>query len=751
MTVLMGYCDRISAMPGETIRFMVSCRGTEGYRADIVRVLNPEAGPDATPFRTEAIDVAANGEYPARRQDIHIGSWAVVPASPLISALESFTLQAMVSSTLPGTGRQALMGTWSEARMSGYGLGLDDAGALELRLGDGAGAVEAVSTGVPLRTHKWYFVAASFDAGTGAIELVQEPLADKTFGADPGVHMKASTTLRPAPGPGPFLFAAWHKGEAADREPPEDLLMGCHYNGKIDRPRLANRVLDRAEMASLAGAAVPAGLERAVIAAWDFARDISSERILDLSPNRLDGETVNLPTRAVTGHNWTAEEMNWQRAPEQYGAIHFHEDDLYDAGWSADFSLTVPKDMRSGCYAARLRAGEAEFYVVFFVRPPRGTATANIAYLAATATYTVYQNNVGRFTNKWVEVMKGVLTQIDATDTLLLDHPELGLSTYDVHRDGSGVCYSSRLRPAMNTRPTGRLWNYCSDLFVVDWLEQIGLGYDVITDDDLHAEGLGLLQNYRVVVTGGHPEYYSIEMLDALDAWLRAGGRLMYMGGNGFYWRIAYHPTKPGVIEVRRAEDGTRAWIAEVGEYYHSFTGEYGGMLRRQKRAPNALVGVGFISQGFDASAPYRRTPESRDARATFIFDGIDDEVLGDFGVMLGGAAGAEIDCVDPTLGTPPHALVVASSENHSNTYFLVNEEVAAAIGTMDGVQNPAIRADMVFFETEGGGAVFSTGSIAYSGSLGANGFDNNIARLTTNVLKRFVDETPFEMPDRVG
>jgi len=198
---------------------------------------------------------------------------------------------------------------------------------------------------------------------------------------------------------------------------------------------------------------------------------------------------------------------------------------------------------------------------------------------------------------------------------------------------------------------------------------------------------------------------------------------------------------------VRRGEGGTRAWDAEVGEYYMSFTGEYGGMWRRQKRAPNRLVGVGFISQGFDASSFYRRTAESRDPRAAFIFRGVGDEVLGDFGAMLDGAAGVELDCADPALGTPAHALAVARSEDHSNVYELVNEEILVGHGATDGLLNTKVRADMVFFETPGGGAVFSVGSIAYPGSLGHNGFDNNIARLTTNVLVRFLDPTPFEMP----
>ena len=129
------------------------------------------------------------------------------------------------------------------------------------------------------------------------------------------------------------------------------------------------------------------------------------------------------------------------------------------------------------------------------------------------------------------------------------------------------------------------------------------------------------------------------------------------------------------------------------------------------------------------------------------MFDGISEELIGDFGILQGGAAGLEIDSVDGALGTPGHALVVARSENHSNTYELVAEEVRVPHGATNAIQNPDIHADMVFFETSGGGAVFSTGSIAFSGSLGWNGFENNVARLATNVLNRFVAPEPFAPP----
>ena len=42
--------------------------------------------------------------------------------------------------------------------------------------------------------------------------------------------------------------------------------------------------------------------------------------------------------------------------------------------------------------------------------------------------------------------------------------------------------------------------------------------FDLITDDELHHEGAGLLANYKTVVTGSHPEYHTPQMLDGLQA-----------------------------------------------------------------------------------------------------------------------------------------------------------------------------------------------------------------------------------------
>ena len=744
---VMGYCDRWSVAPGETVTFMVSCLGAERYDATIVRLKQPEAGPLATPFAPEPVAAPCNGSHAGRAQAIPIGSFAAVPVHPALALAGSFTLAAYVLPTTPAKGRQALVGTWCEASQTGYGLEIDDAGALALRLGAGAGHVAAVSTGVALVRRRWHLVAASYDAMRDAVTLWQEPLAGHDVLVDRPVTVTRGALLQPGGSGGPLTFAAWRAGPADGPSAWGGLRFACHFNGRIDRPRLAGAALDRVGIARLLDD--PPGPD--VIGAWDFAHDIPSETIRDLGPWQLHGVTVNLPTRAVRGHDWTGATMEWTRAPAQYGAIHFHDDDLVDACWAPDFGFTVPADLRSGVYAAKLTADGFDFWIPFFVRPPRGTTRSAVAFLASTATYTAYLNARMRYLSLAAERYAGRLTVMDAIDALVLEFPELGASTYDRHSDGTGVAYSSRHRPLTNVRPTGRHWNFNLDLFIVDWLEQLGGDYDVITEDDLAEEGLGLLAPYRVVLTGSHPEYDSAGMLDALEGYVKRGGRLMYLGGNGFYWRIAHHPSRAGVIEVRRAEAGVRAWESEPGEAHHSFTGEYGGLWRRNARAPQRLAGVGFISQGFDKCSYFRRQPAADDPRIAWAFAGVPDQIIGDFGVLQGGSAGLEIDAVDRYLGTPAHALVIARSENHSNVYELVAEEVLLPHGATDATINPDIHADIVFFETPAGGAVFSVGSIAYAGSLGWNRFDNNLARLTTNVLTRFKDPAPFAMPAPTG
>ena len=743
-----GYADTLSAAPGETISFMVNCE-LPRYRVEVVRVICGDTNPAGPGVKEHAVKTPVSKTYAGRRQTIEAGSYVTVPNRPPLEDLDSFSFQAFIWPTTPTKGRQVIAAKFRDRDKAGFALVISEHDAsLAIVLGDGQGHEEVLATQRPLLNRSWYFVAASYDARTRRVCLYQEPLTSYPGVSDAAAVEITATIPRLGRNTAPLTFGALRRSRRR--------LTG-HYNGKIDSPRLANRALSRAEMETLVHAPDSAQLHPAVVGAWDFGRDISSVRVSDRSPNQLHGQTVNMPTRGMKGYNWTGRTMNWQDAPEQYGAIHFHDDDVYDAGWEADFSLTVPANLKSGLYAARLSAGsdpDTQDSIPFVVKPAPGKQR-KIAFLLPTASYMAYAN-IHMATNAALsELVTGRLLELSHHDVFLNAHREYGASCYDTHADGSGVCYSSRLRPILNMRPKhidtlggsgSSLWQFNADTHITDWLEAMGHEFDVITDEDLHQQGLELLTPYRVILSGSHPEYHSQAMWDAMAAYQHQGGRLMYMGGNGWYWKIAYHPELPGLMEVRRAEGGIRTWAAEPGEYYHSFSGEYGGLWRRQGRPPQVMTGVGFSAQGFDISGPYRRLPDSFDPRAAFIFSGVGkDEVIGDFGLIGNGAAGLELDRADPHLGTPPHALVLATSAGvHTDLYLLVCEELLATYPGLGGTENPLVRADMVFYETPHGGAVWSTGSIAWAGSLSHNQYDNNVSRITHNVLQRFVDPTPL-------
>ena len=752
MLKITGYSDRVSARPGETIKFMVNCE-LASYRADIVKLICGDSSPDGPKYKEKLIRTSANKRYKGRKQRIYAGSYAIVESNSALERLKSFTVQAKVWPTTPERGQQAILGKWNPSNKSGFALVIAEDGSLGLTLGNGKGKSETVSLGKSMLSRHWYMVAASWDAEKKEVRLYQEPLRDYVGVNHGGTARKKVKIARLAGNKSPLTMAALFARQAGERT-----ICDNFYNGKIDSPRIADRVLSPAEIEGLKGNAIPSALATSVLAAWDFSRDITSIKISDISSRQMDGEIINLPARGMTGANWTGAELCWRHAPDEYGAIHFHDDDLYDAGWEMDFELAVPKGLKSGIYAARLRAGDAEEYIPFAVRPEQGKE-ARIAFILPTVHYMAYANEHLAFNGPIAEILTGQVSVLHDTHMFLNEHREYGASLYDTHSDGSGVCYSSRLRPILNMRPKYQtqwscygekdtnLREFNLDLYFIDWLERFGFDYDVVTDEDIHYEGTDAIEPHNVIITGGHPEYYSKQMRDAVFDFTQKGGRLMYLGGNGFYWRVALHQEVPGVIEVRRCEAAIKTWGADTGEYYHSFTGEHGGLWRHQgETEPQRLTGVGFTSEGFDISSYYRQTEDARNPRVAFMFKGIaKDELIGDFGFHGGGAAGNELDRADPALGTPPHALVVATSEDHTDLYMVVNEEVLVNYpGGISGPNNPLVRADMVFFETPNGGAVFSTGSIAYGASLPWNDYKNNVAKLTTNVLRRFADPKPF-------
>ena len=789
---LTAYCDRWSTHAGDSIKFYVNSEDGRPYRADIVRIISGDLNPAGPGFKEELAPGLAGKDCEGRRQEIYSGSYVLVPGAPAMDAVRSFTLQAYIWPTTPGRGLQAIVSRGSARTGAGYALVVAEDGSVGLVLGSEGGSAWRFHTGHTLQSRVWYLVAASYDAHSGEVVVSQTPVVTSGNGGMgprllgnselPVVSTTHVSTSVPPLADTPILIAAASSAPSSGRsifgghytnlESPLQLpLTDALFNGKIDRPRVAAHALSAAQIRDLARAqsAPPESCSQFVVGMWDFSANISahgiaSTHVLDMSGNGLHGHAVNMPARGVTGFNWVGESTGYTQTPEQYAAIHFHDDDVDDARWRLDFEIRLPSSLRSGLYAARLRlVGESgrvgEEYVPFYVRPPRGRPSSRLAVLIPTATYTAYANDRALGDSASIEAEAAKVIGLEPRDLYLMSHPEYGGSLYGVHSDGSGICYWSRLRPILNARPKCRwlvmpgpssLWGLNADTHLLDWLETKGIAFDVHTDEDLHSEGTDLLAQYRVVLTGSHPEYYSEAMLTAVERYQTNGGRLVYLGGNGFYWVTCFHPDNSAIIEVQRGQAGSRPWAAAPGQYLNAFDGKPGGLWRHRGRIAGKTVGLTCIAQGFESSSYYRRMPDSRRPDCAWIFDGVSSDVVGDYGLQGGGAAGLEIDCAALEFGTPTEAYLLARSEGHASTMMQLPDDILAHCvrGISEGGDtNPAVHADVIYIPLANGGAVFGVGSIAWCGSLSHNDYENDISRITENVIRGFLTRETLASP----
>lgn len=772
---LTGYADKFGVHPGDKIKFYVNCDGPAEFKAEVVHMINGDTNPRGPGFIEKPIEAEINGAYKGRKQIIHSGSYGYVEDAPQLR-VESFTLQCWIWPTTPKThprywkhGAQGLVTKWMDGK--GYGLFINEDGQVELRIND-----QKITTGAPIRDHAWHFIAASFNAETGEATLYHEPQI--VYALDPVIEpVTAKLETRIEHSSAPLALAAYV--EKMDEDPlgasslPAGVWFTGKYNGKLDSPRICKKALSRFEIEQMKGGAQPGLTERrnsgptgalseAIVAAWDFWDGISTIVAKDNGPYRFDAQLVNCPTRALTGYNWAGENFDWKHAKKEYGAIHFHDDDVDNARWEADVEWAVPAEgLKSRFYALKLTTSEGdEDYIPFWIVPRIGEEQSKIAVMVPTISYMAYANEHVACNAGGAELFVYRVPIMQHQNMFLAEHREYGGSIYDTHTDGSGICLSSRLRPILSIRPkydhflAQAPWQYPADLHLIYWLEQMGYEYDVITDEDVTYDGLARLENYNVVITGSHPEHNSGTQLDAIHNYTQRGGRLMYMGADAWYWVHSFHPAyddlgRGVVTEMRRCESGIRTWRAEPGEYYHQGTGELGGMWRFRGRSLYSVAGVGMTNEGFDISTYYSRTPDSLDPRVSWAFEGIEyDDKIGNFGLVGGGCAGLELDIVDVTLGSPPHTLAVATSAGrHTEAYLLVMEDFGFNQQGLDGTTHPRVRGDIAFHETPNGGACFAFSSIAFCGSLPWNEGKNNVSTLVKNVLDRFSADGPLPPP----
>jgi N,N-dimethylformamidase len=189
-------------------------------------------------------------------------------------------------------------------------------------------------------------------------------------------------------------------------------------------------------------------------------------------------------------------------------------------------------------------------------------------------------------------------------------------------------------------------------------------------------------------------------MYDRLKSWVfERGGKLLYLGGNGLNCEVDFLDKTTMVVQngngYKMREHGTESRLAFGYE------------------SEANLLGVQYTPAGIMTAAPYKVIDADH-----WVFEGTGmkkGDLFGEKSLhqrIPGGASGHETDKIMPDSPTHTHLLARGENPDHGG-------------------------ADMVVFDTDSGGAVFSVGSITYVSSILV---DDVVSAVTANVLRKFLD-----------
>jgi hypothetical protein len=437
------------------------------------------------------------------------------------------------------------------------------------------------------------------------------------------------------------------------------------------------------------------------------AGEVSEFRVHSVEPYKLE----------LWRHGWEKElvrGLGWHDEHGPRAVMQITPDGDYTqtgVGWnkigycSPSHKQLVEAPSRSGLYYfhASTKSGAA-FSFPWVVAPARPQAKA--AVLASNITWNAYNNFGGRSNYIHADELPPTPTvnsRLELKRYLDPEHKTWGCPSYaplsferpePINHVGPTETVTSPIegRAACHVAPTE--WR------LLGWLERERFAYDFYSETQLH-HGILDLASYKVLILSTHPEYWTQRMYDRVKRWVFAGGRLMYLGGNGLNCAVELRDDDTMIVHNGSIRN---LWPAGIGA-------ESRFALRGEPEA--SLLGVVFTPAGIMTAAPYRVVDETHWAFAgTGLRNG---DRFGERSLHQrcpGGASGHETDKV--SASSPAQVRVIAKG---------LNPEEGGA--------------DMVCFDTPGGGAVFSVGSICYPSALLV---DDHVSRITGNVLRRFLE-----------
>lgn len=361
---------------------------------------------------------------------------------------------------------------------------------------------------------------------------------------------------------------------------------------------------------------------------------------------------------------------------------------------------TAPE--RSGLYYFHASTADGDFFSFPWVVAPT-KPTAPIAVLANDMNWNAYNNFGGR--SNYIHPDRfpptpTVNARLELNRYTNADHVNYGTEDYaplsfDRPEPINHIPLHVQATDPIEGRAASHVaeaeWRYLA------WMEREGFDYDLYSESQLH-QGVLDLDDYKVLVITTHPEYWSEEMYYGVKKWVfERGGRLVYLGGNGLNCKVEFLD-----------ESTMKVWNGDA-RVQRSTGAESRFSLYAESEAN--LLGVVFTEAGIMTAAPY----EVIDA---------DHWSLQGTGVKVGDVFGRESLHMRIPGGASGHETDKRSPSSPANTHLIAR-----------GMNADQGGGEIVHFDTESGGDVFSVGSITWPASILV---DDIVSAMTANVLRRF-------------
>ena len=314
--------------------------------------------PDGPPPHVEEVTAIGSGTCEGRFQVANAGSYARIESLGLQSDDKGLRLSFYAQPWMAECEHvQTFISSLNASTSTGAAVVLSEKGTIDAWIGTDNG-ISIVSSGTKPTRRRWAKI--DLEVYDNSVRFEVKPVNRVTEPAAKGslTRTELKGSFRPFSSQSVLLLAA-SQAESPTAKSQHHVPLN-KFNGRLDT------VIVEA-----------LGPKPRVLAHYDFSVGIPTDFIYDMSGNRRTGILVNAPSRAMTGYNWDGSETDWTKAEYGYGAIHFHEDDLDDAEWETDFSITIPQDARSGVYGVKIEGTESDVSdtVVFYVRPTEATTT----------------------------------------------------------------------------------------------------------------------------------------------------------------------------------------------------------------------------------------------------------------------------------------------------------------------------------------------------------------------------------------